>query len=157
MANPEPADLQNTLVKMAGKRAFVDAVFKATGASRMFSQEMDGLGRASREHEKASTNQGNYIKKLYGGVSEAAALAEMSSLCGREIGSFDEILRSEAGRIIDTKKGGGGGDAAAKGETQQLACTDCPATITKAENEFSNKKYGRALCRKCQAAAEKGA
>ena len=155
--NPEPADLQNTLVKMASKRAFIDAVFKATNASRMFSQEMDGPGGFAGEFEKASSKQVDYIKKLYGGVSEATALAEISSLCDRDVTAFDEIYRSEASRVIDTKKGVGGSDAAAKGETQQLSCVDCPANITKAENEFSNKKYGRALCRKCQAKAEKGA
>jgi len=37
----DPLDKQNTLVKMAKKRAFVDAVLNVTGASRLFTQDED--------------------------------------------------------------------------------------------------------------------
>ena len=44
LENPDPADQMNTLIKMASKRAFVDATLKATGASRMFTQDMEDFG-----------------------------------------------------------------------------------------------------------------
>jgi hypothetical protein len=37
--NPDPYDLENTLTKMAAKRAFVDATKKAHSASRLFTQD----------------------------------------------------------------------------------------------------------------------
>ena len=43
--NPDVFDLQNTILKMAGKRSLVDAVLKATRASGVFPQDMeDGSG-----------------------------------------------------------------------------------------------------------------
>ena len=39
--NDNPANLDNTLVKMAQKRAFVGAVLMATGASRIFTQDVE--------------------------------------------------------------------------------------------------------------------
>ena len=107
--NPDPADLQNTLIKMANKRAFVDAVLKATGASRMFTQDMEDLGAAAGQVEKASTKQRDLIKKLFGGMPVPDALAEISVICGRDVASFEDIYRSEASRVIDAKKADGGG------------------------------------------------
>jgi hypothetical protein len=34
-----------------------------------------------------------------------------------------------------------------------LACEGCGARISEAEDRYSRKKFGRALCRKCQATA----
>jgi len=39
--NDNPANLDNTLVKMAQKRAFVGAILMATGASRIFTQDVE--------------------------------------------------------------------------------------------------------------------
>lgn len=44
VSNPDIYDLQNTLVKMAKKRAYVDAVLNATGASRLFTQDLEDIG-----------------------------------------------------------------------------------------------------------------
>lgn len=180
--NPDPADLQNTLLKMANKRAFVDAVLKATGASRMFTQDMEDFGAATGQFETASSKQIGFIKKLFGGATDPDALAEISRIAGREVTSFDNIYRSEASRIIDAKKSTGGGNGGYGGgygngdyggnasygtpppasqygsvpppqSGQVYACTDCGTVITAAENSFSTKKYGRALCRNCQKAA----
>ena len=91
--NPDPADQQNTLIKMANKRAFVDAVLKATGASRYFTQDMEDFGAMTGQFEKASSKQIDYIKKLFAGISESTALSEIASICGREVKSFDDIYR----------------------------------------------------------------
>ncbi len=45
--NREVADLQNTILKMAGKRAFVSATLNATAASRLFTQDMEDMAHAT--------------------------------------------------------------------------------------------------------------
>lgn len=46
----EPADVANTVLKMAGKRAYIDMVLKVTAASDMFAQDLEDLDAALREH-----------------------------------------------------------------------------------------------------------
>lgn len=41
IANPDVADLVNTLLKMAKKRAMIDAVLNTTGASQFFTQDVE--------------------------------------------------------------------------------------------------------------------
>lgn len=41
--NPDPFELGNTLLKMAEKRAYVDAVLRATASSGLFSQDMEDM------------------------------------------------------------------------------------------------------------------
>jgi hypothetical protein len=114
--NPDPADLQNTLIKMANKRAFVDAVLKATGASRYFSQDMEDFGTMTGQFEKASSKQRDFIRKLFGNnTSDAEALAEISRVCGREVKTFEDIGRNEASKIIDVKKKSASGAGAKQG------------------------------------------
>ena len=155
--NPDPADLQNTLVKMANKRALVDAVLKATGASRMFTQDMEDFGAMTGQYEKASSKQINFIKTFF--KSEAEGVAEISTIVGREVKAYEDIYRAEASKIIEAKKGGSNSGGYTPPPPAQggapMNCADCSATITSAEQGFSTKKYGRALCRKCQTEAAK--
>ncbi|HHW39923.1 MAG TPA: hypothetical protein GXX19_01995 [Syntrophomonadaceae bacterium] len=99
--NPDPAGEQNTLVKMAMKRAFVDGVLKATGASRMFTQDVEDF----MPPELASTKQKNYIRMLFKGVTEEDMLAEISEIIGHDLANLDELLREEASKVIEAKKG----------------------------------------------------
>ncbi len=46
--NPEPWSLHNTILKMAEKRAMVAATLNATGASRIFTQDVEDLPEFSR-------------------------------------------------------------------------------------------------------------
>lgn len=46
--NPDPFELGNTLLKMAEKRAYVDAVLRATASSGLFSQDMEDLDMGHR-------------------------------------------------------------------------------------------------------------
>lgn len=41
--NPDPWDLANTILKMAAKRAFVDAVLRVTASSDLFTQDLEDL------------------------------------------------------------------------------------------------------------------
>lgn len=152
--NTDPADQQNTLIKMANKRAFVDAVLKATGASRKFTQDMEDFAGSV---ESASTNQINFIKKLFGNIPESDMLSEISSIVGHEVKEFKDILRSEASKIIDAKKGGApsGGSrqsnssgGSSNGGSQ--VCAECGTKVSDAVYEYSSKHFGRPLCRSCQ-------
>jgi ribosomal protein L37AE/L43A len=63
--NPDLPDLWNTIVKMAGKRARIDAVLAVTGASALFSQDIEDhqpvhnstpQGAEDPEHQQALAN-----------------------------------------------------------------------------------------------------
>lgn len=53
----EPADLANTILKMAKKRSQIDATLTVTGASSMFEQDLEDLSDETRE-EMASQAKG---------------------------------------------------------------------------------------------------
>lgn len=98
--NPDPAGEQNTLIKMASKRALVDGVLKATGASRKFTQDAEDL----MPPEKASSKQLSYVKILLKGKKEPDMFAEIGKVLGREVKEWD-LTREEASRFIEAKKG----------------------------------------------------
>jgi hypothetical protein len=50
--NPDIADTYNTVLKMAKKRAQVDATLTVTGASDLLTQDIEDLPPASREYDK---------------------------------------------------------------------------------------------------------
>lgn len=53
----EPADLANTILKMAKKRALIDAVLTATAASDIFTQDVEDLPPEYRDGESAPEPQ----------------------------------------------------------------------------------------------------
>lgn len=154
MLNPEPADQQNTLIKMAAKRAYIDGVLKATGASRMFTQDIEDMPWL--EPEKASSKQINYIKMLFKDMNEDESLSEISDITGRNIKAWDEITRNEATKIIDAKKSKSE-QHNESGNRMAHTCSECGVTITAAEDRYSNSTFGKALCRACQAKAKAAA
>jgi len=151
--NPDPAGQQNTLIKMAAKRAFIDAVLKATGASRMFTQDMEDF----MVPEKASSKQVGYIKHLLNGTSNDEMLQKMSEILGREV-TWDDLTREEATKVIDDlkqSKNQSTQTAAAqnkktKQETAKFKCEDCGTDITDTVAKYSKENFGRHLCMKCQ-------
>ncbi len=99
--NPDPGGEQNTLVKMAAKRALTDGVLKATGASRMFTQDVEDYLMP----EGASTKQKNYIRMLLKGKEEAPTLRQVLGLEeGDDIG-VDTLTREQASQVIEALKG----------------------------------------------------
>lgn len=55
--NPDPADVYNTVLKMAKKRAHVDATLTATAASDLFEQDLeDGIDFGPEAEKKAADN-----------------------------------------------------------------------------------------------------
>lgn len=57
--NPDLADTYNTILKMAKKRAHVDAVLTATAASDIFAQDLEDLPRAEVEPRPTATENPN--------------------------------------------------------------------------------------------------
>ena len=55
--NQDPADIYNTILKMAKKRAHVDAVLTATAASDIFAQDLEDLPRATEVDIPVSTQE----------------------------------------------------------------------------------------------------
>jgi hypothetical protein len=141
--NPDPADLQNTLIKMANKRAFVDAILKATGASRMFTQDSEDFAALSGQLEAASTKQLGLIKSMYKNKLDDVTFTEISDICGREINSYGDILRSEASIIIDVKKSGSGTTAARKSAAPKGAAAKLPENTGNGRNDvgYTSEPY----------------
>lgn len=50
--NDNPQDLANTILKMAKKRAFVDAILTVTGASRIFTQDIEDMTESAKAEQK---------------------------------------------------------------------------------------------------------
>ena len=48
--NPDPYDLENTLVKMAKKRAHIDAALTGTASSDLFTQDLEEGGPSEKDH-----------------------------------------------------------------------------------------------------------
>lgn len=151
--NPDPAGQQNTLLKMAAKRAFIDGVLKATGASRMFTQDMEDFVIP----EKASSRQVGYIKHLFNGVTNDEMLQKMSEILGREV-TWDDLTRKEATKVIDDLKQSknqstqntAAQNKKTKQETTKFKCEDCGTDITDTVAKYSKENFGRHLCMKCQ-------
>lgn len=151
--NPDPAGQQNTLLKMAAKRAFIDGVLKATGASRMFTQDMEDFVIP----EKASSRQVGYIKHLFNGVTNDEMLQKMSEILGREV-TWDDLTREEATKVIDDLKQSknqstqntAAQNKKTKQETAKFKCEDCGTDITDTVAKYSKENFGRHLCMKCQ-------
>ncbi len=65
--NENPQDQANTILKIAKKRAFVDAILTATGASRIFTQDVEDMGILS-----TADSTDAMVESLEDGVNPAA-------------------------------------------------------------------------------------
>lgn len=72
--NPDPYDLDTTLLKMAEKRAHVDATLRATAASGLFTQDVEDL-----PHVEAAANVTTAVQPLEDRI--AARKAEVTGAC----------------------------------------------------------------------------
>lgn len=80
--NPDPYDVENTLVKMATKRAYVDATLRATATSGLFTQDLEDAPAASTDAappREPGADDGEVIETTVGpvrpGSGERAAQA----------------------------------------------------------------------------------
>lgn len=112
--NPDIPTLENTIVKMAEKRAYVNATLKATGASRLFTQDLEDM-----LPEPASEKQLNLIRHLasQAGLAVQELIQRCSAVAGRSIEKLEDLTRQEASAVIDAlKKGSSESQQASKGQ-----------------------------------------
>lgn len=55
--NPDPMELDNTILKMAMKRSHIAATLNATGASRIFTQDIEDMTPQHEDTEKATSQK----------------------------------------------------------------------------------------------------
>ncbi len=64
--NPDPYDLENTLVKMAKKRAHIDAALTGTASSDLFTQDLEENAPSEKEHAGPPATSGPREKEHAG-------------------------------------------------------------------------------------------
>jgi hypothetical protein len=77
----EPADLANTILKMAKKRSQIDATLTVTGASSMFEQDLEDLPEDARQ-QIAGQRTSKAAQKAAGGVPGDALCSECRAIGG---------------------------------------------------------------------------
>lgn len=82
--NPDLPDAYNTVLKMAEKRARVDAVLAVTGASALFTQDVED--QQVPDNEKSAQADVPEYGVASGGQSTAAASRALVKLCGGDEG-----------------------------------------------------------------------
>lgn len=101
--NPDKADQYNTVLKMANKRSLVAAVLNVTGASDIFTQDLEDLPAAERPvtTEAAAPDTGKTAEELFETPTEEAErkAAERDVLLGRLAGRWDSLRTPAAARV----------------------------------------------------------
>lgn len=108
--NPNVADLQNTLVKMAQKRALVAATLNATGASDIFTQDVEDTLDASPPG-LVTTRKADSVRNVGGQSDPKVALQKWIDLCkehdmdGSSATLQEDVLSFAAGKQAKVKQG----------------------------------------------------
>lgn len=100
----DPLDKQNTLLKMAKKRAYVDATLNVTGASRLFSQDDDLVPEQDRGHSDSQKDVPPEETIIRFGKHEGKKLSEVPAGYLRWLvkQSFvDEDLKEKANQLLN--------------------------------------------------------
>ncbi|CDF57820.1 hypothetical protein [Thermobrachium celere] len=105
--NQNPYGIANTVLKLAKKRALVDAILTATRTSGMFTQDIEDIDEViSLEVEKnlATSSQKAFIAKLAKdkGLTEAQFIEFTKKITGKE--KSKEWTKEDAAKIIKTLK-----------------------------------------------------
>lgn len=103
--NADIADVLNTVLKMAKKRAFVDAVKSTTAASDIFSQDIEDIRPVEQPQPKPSPldayRAALTIAKRERGVGIQEAMDEVARRLGKPPESFDEADVAAAVLIVE--------------------------------------------------------
>ena len=110
--NPDLADSYNTVDKMASKRARIDAILAATGASALFTQDAEDLPQAAGAHTPAAAPSEAHallvadvlagIARLEGvvGWSEKETLEAAARSFNRPIEAIGDMTENELRQIL---------------------------------------------------------
>lgn len=95
-----PADMANTVLKMAKKRAFVDAILTVTGASDIFTQDVEDMDiptpTEKAEPEPIKEPSGSDIEDVMSGASTkelVSAMYETAKKRGKTTGNVREMFQ----------------------------------------------------------------
>jgi len=112
--NPDPLDQTNTIMKMAEKRAVVDAALKLPGVARFFTQDLEELtGEVFTDvvSEAPASRSGNGHQP----TSNPEATAVATGVCSEHGTQFDKQgkhpIHDEDGNLIDWCRGAANGNS----------------------------------------------
>lgn len=155
----DPYSIANTILKMAKKRAYVDAALSVASLSDIFTQDLEDMPDMMIASNGTShrDNQGK-------------PLLEQQLTFGKHKGrTFADLLENERGYLewlaykSDNQRWGPVAKEVLEGtenvdkdsdNSNSLACSDCGQIITQAVKAYSEKNFGKALCRDCQDAQD---
>ena len=94
--------LQNTIMKMAIKRSYIDAILRATGASRIFTQDLDDMDITPGERNGAEVRNHNARES---GKAAAPEIGSYDANRNDNKGDAKKTDEKAAGMISDSQKG----------------------------------------------------
>ena len=173
------ADIANTVLKMAKKRALVDAVLTATAASDIFSQDLEDIpeeliglfenGTPRGKPKVAMPKELAPEEKLEVDIKKGFAILSLSPEKKKEMeGAYEGRPRKELLAVLNSMV-----DEGLKKEQEQRpketnqnqekqetkskksVCKECGTTLTPKVADYSQKHFGQLLCFKCQKAIAK--
>lgn len=150
----DPYSIANTILKMAKKRAYVDAALSVASLSDIFTQDLEDMPDMMIASNGTShrDNQGK-------------PLLEQQLTFGKHKGrTFGDLLENEKGYLewlaykSDNQRWAPVAKELLEGteinessnSSSALACSECGQVITEAVKAYSEKNFGKALCRECQ-------
>lgn len=80
--NPDIADTYNTVLKMAKKRAFVDGILSATGASDIFTQDIEDISHEETGPAKNAATSEQHISPQRKSAAQPASAAVIKEYAG---------------------------------------------------------------------------
>ena len=154
----EPADVANTVLKMAEKRAKIGMVLNVTGASDMFGQDLEDLDAALRD-SLLDPDRGQSPQVLRDDcarqVAEAHTEAELQAAVKRCVPLFQKTKDTEGYsrfRALVQERGAEIKAAAQKAPASETAAADAPAQNPAASMDADSKAWADDM-----SAAEQGA
>jgi hypothetical protein len=99
IANPNPADTWNTIVKMACKRALVAAVLNATAASDIFTQDLEDIAENTLATAAPATPAMPSAKEA---AAKASRTAPMPQTVAGHAGEFTALAKSRGWSQMET-------------------------------------------------------
>src|ERR1035437_4752061 len=137
--NPDPHDLANTLMKMAEKRAHVDATLRTTGASGIFTQDMEE--NVPSDQTPAPASRSGDSRRATGTQGEVRQAAPTNPPLVNNA-AMDAFLNGDPGPISDAEM-----VAMVDGEVVTDGTPMCP----NGHGPMTESNFGGWWCRTCKA------
>ena len=100
--NPDLADTFNTVLKMAKKRALVDATLTATAASDLFTQDLEDLPRVPKSAPRSRPITAEQVRRLHTCIDRLALPAEHvhERLAAYDAARLEDLTAANAALIL---------------------------------------------------------